>query len=269
VKDTGCQRSKSTLDCLRNVDGTVLAKAINLSPSFFQSIVFAWQPRVDGKLLSDAPLHLIEAGKVANIPFMSGDLDDEGTVLSMSATSILTDADFTNFVATQEFPLATPAQVNQLVSFYPSDPAAGSPFGTGSANELFAQFKRVSAIQGDYAFQSLRRLLLNAQSPKVPAFTYLIKRNKTVPFLGASHGSDIPSFFVGGEMQDYLIHFGRNFNPNAPAHCATPLVNWPKYDTKTRPILTLYDAPTRTNVTADNFRANATDLIASLFMQRV
>jgi carboxylesterase type B len=65
--------------CLGTVDSANLTTAVNLSPSFFQSIVFAWQPRVDGTLLTDTPLHLINTGKVAKIPFISGDLDDEGT----------------------------------------------------------------------------------------------------------------------------------------------------------------------------------------------
>ena len=44
--------------------------------------------------------------------------------------------------------------VTELLKFYPTDPAAGSPYGTG--NETFgkaAQYKRLASVGGDLIFQ--------------------------------------------------------------------------------------------------------------------
>jgi acetylcholinesterase len=70
------------------------------------------------------------------------------------------------------FPAATPQDTQALANLYPADPAAGSPFGTGTNNAITPQFKRLSALQGDYAFVAVRRFLFNAQAKKVPTYSY-------------------------------------------------------------------------------------------------
>jgi acetylcholinesterase len=56
--------------------------------SFGQSLALAWQPRVDGVFITQSPLKLVREGKVANIPFITGDCDDEGTLFSLSSINI-------------------------------------------------------------------------------------------------------------------------------------------------------------------------------------
>ena len=71
-----------------------------------QSLNLAWLPRVDGQFLTDNPQQLILAGKVANVPFVTGvcrstdpalaasnlymmqDVDDEGTLFSLGLLDI-------------------------------------------------------------------------------------------------------------------------------------------------------------------------------------
>ena len=53
-----------------------------------QSLDLAWQPYADGDFLADNPQKLVQQGKVANIPFVSGECDDEGTLFSLSQTNI-------------------------------------------------------------------------------------------------------------------------------------------------------------------------------------
>ena len=60
-----------------------------------------------------------------------------------------TDADFREFVNTIYYPNATTAEIDLVMKLYPSDPAAGSPFGTGDSNVLYPQYKRLAAFQGD------------------------------------------------------------------------------------------------------------------------
>jgi carboxylesterase type B len=56
--------------------------------SFDQSLALVWTPRVDGVFLSHSPQKLVQEGKVADIPFITGDCDDEGTLFSLSSRNI-------------------------------------------------------------------------------------------------------------------------------------------------------------------------------------
>ena len=74
VQETGCSGSADTLDCLRKVPYAKLKTAIDRSPGIFsyQSLNLAWLPRADGVFLTDAPLKLVQQGKVAKVPIVSG-----------------------------------------------------------------------------------------------------------------------------------------------------------------------------------------------------
>ncbi|TDL26386.1 carotenoid ester lipase precursor [Rickenella mellea] len=265
VADTGCARASDTLKCLANLPLANLTAAVNLSPNFFQTQVLAWSPRVDGDFLPDTPYKLITAGQVAQVHIVSGDCDDEGTSFSLGFSNITTEAGFEAFMSANEFPAASSAAIKNVAALYPANPAAGSPFDTGSANALWNQFKRISALQGDYAFQSTRRFLLNNVASRQKVFSYLTKRNKSVPFLGSSHGSDLPLFFVAGELQDYLIQFVTELDPN---HQST-LPNWPQYTVTNPALLTLWDGPPRVNITQDTFRAAAINEVTALVSQKI
>jgi acetylcholinesterase len=53
-----------------------------------QSIALAWLPRADGVFLSDDFFKLVQQGRIAQIPFISGNCDDEGTLFSLSSLNI-------------------------------------------------------------------------------------------------------------------------------------------------------------------------------------
>ena len=53
-----------------------------------QSLVLVWFPRVDGDFLVDDPQKLVQQGKVARIPFVTGDCDDEGTLFSLTQLNL-------------------------------------------------------------------------------------------------------------------------------------------------------------------------------------
>ena len=81
VTDTGCASASDTLACLRMVPWDKLTASINKTPSFFsyQSLALAWVPRVDGVFLTQPPYDLVASGSVADVPFVTGNCDDEGT----------------------------------------------------------------------------------------------------------------------------------------------------------------------------------------------
>ena len=83
-----------------------------------------------------------------------------------------TDDEFLDYMRDRFFPGTSIEEVSPLLALYPNDPAQGSPFGTGDANQLAPMYKRVAAFEGDFLFQSQRRSLLTLRSSKQPAWTY-------------------------------------------------------------------------------------------------
>ncbi|KAF7791423.1 hypothetical protein EIP86_002439 [Pleurotus ostreatoroseus] len=170
-----------------------------------------------------------------------------------------TDDDIKSYLSTNYFPSASSSDLDKLLMLYPQDVTQGSPFGTGDLNAITAQFKRMSAIQGDFFFQGPRRFLLDQRSGKQAAWSYLSKKFKAVaPVVGSIHGSDL----VGNSTVqiDAMINFVNNLDPNGPT-----VPQWPQYTTASPSLLTVYDDPTPINITLDNFRADGIALLQQLF----
>ena len=62
--------------------------------------------------------------------------------------------------------------VAKILDLYSSNPAAGSPFGTGDEFAYSPQYKRMAAFQGDFIEQAPRRLFVSTLSPKQPVYSY-------------------------------------------------------------------------------------------------
>jgi carboxylesterase type B len=264
VADTGCSGAADTLACLRTVPYATLKSAINQTPGIFayQSLNLAWLPRTDGVFLTDNPQTLVQQGQVANIPYITGNCDDEGTLFSLSTLNITTDAEVLNYIKTDFFPGITDAQLNQLATLYPSDITQGSPFDTGILNAITPQFKRIAAFQGDGVFQAPRRWLLQNTVPTNPnVWSYVSKRLKLLPVLGSVHASDILNVYGGGEMEDYLIRFAATLNPNSQSLLS---FQWPRYDLSSRQLLTFLDGLIPLEITADTYRQDAMNLLTNI-----
>ncbi|KIJ59046.1 hypothetical protein HYDPIDRAFT_118871 [Hydnomerulius pinastri MD-312] len=256
VYETGCSTSSDTLQCLREVPYETLLSAVNQSPGIFayQSLVLAWLPRVDGVFLTEDPQYLVQQGSVADIPFISGDCDDEGTLFSFSTLNITTDTQLEEYIQTYWLPNATSTMIQELMEYYPADIADGSPFDTGDLNALSPQFKRLAAFQGDAVFQAPRRLFLQAQSGKQNLWSYVSKRLKAVPFLGSFHGSDILNVYGGDDMASYLVRFVTNLDPNVGSGSE---LYWPQYTTDEPNMLEFLDGLIPQALTQDTYRAEA------------
>ncbi|PFH48027.1 hypothetical protein AMATHDRAFT_76935 [Amanita thiersii Skay4041] len=250
MRDTGCCSAKDKIECLRQLPYKKLKAAIDASPDIFdwESVVEAWIPRADGVFLKDTPQRLLLAGSLSKVPFVIGDVDDEATLFTFANLNITTNDELGHYASTNFFPDITPEELKELLGAHADDPTAGSPFDTGTRNALTPEFKRESAAKGDLIWQTPRRFLLTEATPTQDCWSFLSKRNKNLPFLGAYQGSDLPYFYDNGEMQDYLIYFVNTYNPNRPS-----TFQWPKYNIQDRPLLTLWDGP-GVNVTADTFR---------------
>ncbi|KAF8272602.1 Alpha/Beta hydrolase protein [Lactarius quietus] len=263
VENTGCSGSLDTLACLRAAPYFKLKAAMEITPSLFsyQSLALAWRPRVDGVFLVDDPQKLVQQGKVANIPFVTGDCDDEGTLFSFSQLNVTTEAELRAYLSTYFFPNVTPAQMEKLLVLYPQDVTQGSPYDTGTQNTLTPEFKRMASILGDLVFQAPRRFFLGAVSDKQNTWSYLSKRSKSLPFLGSAHGTDFPNIYGGGDLTEYLIQFTTNMDPNGGL---SP--QWPQYSAPSPQLMTFFDGPNNLperNITRDTFRSVAIEFLVS------
>ncbi|KAI0048254.1 carotenoid ester lipase precursor [Auriscalpium vulgare] len=259
VANVSCPAAKDTLQCLREAPIDRLRTAINASPNIFafQSLNLAWQPRVDGDFLKDDPQTLVLQKSVANVPLVSaGDCDDEGTLFSLSTSNLTTDAEVRAYVTANYLKGVPDADIDAILAAYPNDTAQGSPFDTGALNAVTPQFKRIAALQGDYAFQAPRRFFLQQRAGKQPVFSYLSKRFKTLPDLGSFHSTDVGLIYGPSDMTDYLIRFATHLDPNVGESAdSSASLFWPRYTTAAPQLLTFLDGAVPLNITLDTYRA--------------
>ena len=86
--------------------------------------------------------------------------------------TLRTDDEFVEYISKNWFPGSNPADLEKALELYPSDPASGSPFDTGSSNAITPEYKRISAMQGDWSFQASRRQLLDRFSSHQTAYSF-------------------------------------------------------------------------------------------------
>ncbi|KAJ7278212.1 sterol esterase, partial [Mycena rebaudengoi] len=243
VAANNCTGSRDSLQCLKNVP--------------FDSGNHAWRPRLDGDIIVQDPMISVSDGSFAKIPIVTGDDDDEGTLkpdylcglFSLSTTNITTNAEFLDYINSNYIPLATRAQIQKLGLLYPDDPTQVRDALSNSPRTLTEpEFKRLAAFQGDHSFIANRRFFLEHASGRQNTWSYLIKRGKSTPFLGAVHGGDIGIWFLRNSNDttgaDILVNFINTLDPNrsaAPNSGARLPVFWPKWKTASRALLTLSD----------------------------
>ncbi|EJF60607.1 alpha/beta-hydrolase, partial [Dichomitus squalens LYAD-421 SS1] len=100
VDAAGCNVADDTLECLRQLPAANLTAAAGTIPSLFgyPGLATPWAPRADGKFLTAPPEHLVLANQVADIPFISGDALDEGTIFATGSFNITTEQQFRDYV---------------------------------------------------------------------------------------------------------------------------------------------------------------------------
>ncbi|KAF8955416.1 carotenoid ester lipase precursor [Flammula alnicola] len=267
VTNTGCTGSANPIQCLRAVPFAQLGAAINGSPGFLTetSIQLAYQPSIDGEFLIRDPQISIQQGLYARVPLVTGDCDDEGTVFALSSLNV------TFFKGN-----LPQAELNAIAEAYPSDPTQGSPFGTGTANAVTPEFKRIAAFLGDLGFQSPRRFFLHAASKTQPTFAFLFQRGKDTPTTGSNHGSDVPEFFGTGTNPDFigtdaLVNFANTLNPTKPSSPNSLLsgITWNEYSSSVTnpPLLTFVDPAPAIEITFDTFRLQPMQLLGNISVE--
>ncbi len=92
------------------------------------------------------------------------------------------------------------------------------------------------------------------------------RRLKQTPFLGSFHGSDLSlnTFAAGGgDLQDYLIRFVANLDPND----ASTNITWPKWTAESPLMLSFNDGAVAQNVTEDTYREEAIDTLNAFLFE--
>jgi len=291
VQNTGCSGSADTLECMRGISEDTMQAAVNMSLPFtsFKTLDETWQPRADDRFLKDHPEKLVQQGSVADIAFITGNNDDEGTLFTLALLNLTTDAEVKNYWLTNYFPNANSSVIDEFGALYPEDPTQGSPFDTGTANAVTPEFKRLAAFQGDVVFQAPRRFFIQARAAQQPIWSFcwpssfictpashtrsmsVNKRLKDTPTIGSSHGSDLVQNISGhAELQDYLINFVNFLDPNKKVDASLQdprIINWPQYDDKTVPLLTILDGAVPLNITRDDYREDAINFMTEVSLE--
>ncbi|KAI1788051.1 carotenoid ester lipase [Ganoderma leucocontextum] len=251
VDDTGCSTSNDTLQCLREVPANVLKAAMDKTPSFlsFTQINTPWFPRADGVFITEPPERRLLNGPIANIPFVTGNDQDEGTAFAFPTLNITTDEEFLDYINSNFYSDTPRDEVAKFLELYPADPAAGAPYNSGDNYAYSPQYKRMAAFQGDFIEVAPRRRFTQHLSKKQPVYAYLSNFHK-VDGIGAAHGTELADIYGGGPMQDYLIRFAATLDPNGQG-----AATWPRYTNASPKLLTFNDAEPTLNITFDTFRA--------------
>jgi carboxylesterase type B len=255
----GCDASASDnniLQCLRSKPSSVLHDAQNsydlkdlfgLLPQFL-----GFGPRPDGDIIPDAAYELYRSGRYAKVPYITGNQEDEGTILAPVAINATTTAHVKKWLK-YIFSEASDSSLDRVLSLYPESWSDGSPFRTGILNALTPQFKRIAAIFTDLLFQSPRRVMLSS-TKDVNRWTFLATQlHNLVPFLGTFHGSDLLfQYYLGIGPADsyrrYFISFANHHDPNV----GTNLLNWNKYTDEGKEMLEIHMVGN--SMRADDFR---------------
>ncbi|KAH9889049.1 carotenoid ester lipase precursor [Cubamyces lactineus] len=259
ASEVGCTPgSAGVLDCVRDVSTDALKAAMDKTPTIFTygGLNTPWFPGVDGVFLTDDPTRLVLEGKVADVPFVLGDCEDEGTLFALPSLNVTTDDELFQFLKENFLSHAPDSAIKRVLELYPADPAAGSPFGTGDAYNFTREYKRIAAFQGDFVFEGMRRFFLKERAHKQRAWTFLFKKNK-VEGLGAVHSSDLGDVYGNGSLTDLLVRFVNTLDPNAP----DADVFWPTYTPESPKMLALVDGETPLKLIEDTFRAEAMDYL--------
>lgn len=235
----GNQTDAEMLDCIRYQPESSIRDYVDLISSDAYSLfdtleLFAsLSPKVDGDLISEYPFTSFRNGSIANIPYITGNQEDEGSLFSLTLLRFLDTRVGVDTVFQQLFVNGFSAEVKKFLSLYPDDPAEGCPFRTEDRFAFQNQTKRGAAIFNDYLFTAPRRLQLQNAPKDVSKWVYLSDALHNISPLGTFHASDVFWQFYGlgtptKAYNEYFISFINHLDPNK----GTDLPFWPEYDTE-------------------------------------
>ncbi|KAI5836474.1 alpha/beta-hydrolase [Schizophyllum commune Tattone D] len=283
VELSGCSSASDSFECMRTADYEVLYNASVALAAYKETYgTRVWGVTIDGEIIPDAPSTLTDEGKIAPIPFIQGDVRDEGTTFvypntidNITALWDFLQQNYHNFNVSL---FTNDTAKAQLEALYPEDPALGSPYGTGNETFFGAQFKRAASLYGvsDVHFQAPRRRYLEAAITRgIPAWSYIWSQQPpgAEEWEGVYHTSEIPYVFLNEgpvRQRDFAlqtqtaahwISFAYNLDPTRPNYAA-----WPPYGTEKN---TMNFTTAGSSVVKDDYRDEQTGYLLSIAYQLV
>lgn len=252
VEASNCSAATDKLACLRTTDYTTFLNAVNSVPPItsYQSLDFSYLPRGDpgDDFFPTSPEIPLLAGQITMLPIIIGDQEDEGPLFSIPQANVTNNDELIDYLTTyfRSNPNAR-EYVEGLVANYPDQPQtgqpAGSPFRTGSLNNIYPEFKRLAAVLGDLTFTLVRRIYIHTlqslgNNNDHPIYSYLSTYLHALPVLGTFHGSDIVFSYglLGDEnpitesVQTYFVNFVNHLNPNGASGSGNvSALEWPAW----------------------------------------
>ncbi|CAE6466048.1 unnamed protein product [Rhizoctonia solani] len=258
INATGCTSSSDTFECVRSAPISQLSQAnrdlLKLSGKFQSRdqgpVVFDPTVVPGDSFLPSRPADIIHNGNFAKVPIINGFQLDEGTVFSGNVSTAQDVIDWlTSTRPGLTFGITDTATVWKLLTYYPIDPAVGSPYSSGG--EVFgrpAQYKRLSSIVGDLLFQSPHRdHLRTTERFDVDSWSYTFTQFLSTtlppyfaPQYGVRHTGEILFVFqklpagatpelidLADSITNYWTSFAHNLDPNPTG--SRKEVYWPKY----------------------------------------
>lgn len=226
----GCHAQAEVARCLRRKSMDEILGGLPLVPGgIVKGTGVNWLPNIDGTIIADQPLTLINQGNSDVIPTIVGSNGDEGTVFSLAADLLF----MTGLQYTERVHLRFGSLASQVLEEYP-------PFGWG------LPFSAYSKLIGDMVFVCPARQTARALSEAgAPTFLYSFdvvpSYASAMAYLGAFHAAEIPFVFhslpwpatfssreedLSLEMVKYWTTFARYGDPNSEDS-----VSWPRYST--------------------------------------
>lgn len=221
------------LECLRALSSETVDNAgKEVFARSDPSVRWAWQPALDGQIISRRPLDAWKSGKWNKVPMLAGSAHNEGSYYVPKNAS--SSSDFTNFFRAL-LPHLTKSEMAELESLYPDpdvDPASPYADPILAKHGAGSQFRRLEAAYGHYAYTCpVRQTAIWGSAnapPDPPVFLYHWALNKTA-LLGANHGDQMryqtynpevreisaAQDAVSGKFHAYCVSFITRSDPSA------------------------------------------------------
>lgn len=219
------------------------------------SVRWAWQPVIDGEIISRRPLDAWKSGKWHKVPVMTGFNHNEGTMYVPKQMS--KSEQFRCFFATL-LPQLMKEDLDELVGLYPDpEQESSSPYTEtrDPVHGLGPQYKRVEAAYGQYAYVAPVRQTaqLAGSDPEQPSvWLYHWAVNSSV-VAGANHGDQMWYETMKGEVRkvspshdliarsfhDYVCSFVVRGDPNSLQGHSEDRPVWSAYNNNQEPHKTM------------------------------
>lgn len=190
---TGCPKDLPEAEVfpyLRSLPADIVTSAQTaVFDQYNPSLRWAFQPIVDGEIISRPPLETWLSGKWHRVPIMTGFSRNEGS-LYVDKT-MYKPSQFTNFFA-ELLPLLSQADIDTIDQLYP-DPSRepDSPY-VEDRKGLGAQYKRIEAAYAHYAYVAPVRQTAELASASMSSPVYLYQWALESSIVeGARHGDNM------------------------------------------------------------------------------